>query len=372
MSEQILSQEEIDILVRGKTAREKQEETLSDLEKDAIGEVANISMGAAATTLSSLIGKRVEITTPRVTITTRSELQTEYPLPYVVVSVRYTAGLTGENLLVIKKQDAAVIVDLMMGGDASNPPEELNDLHLSAVSEAMNQMMGSAATSMSTIFHQTVNISPPSLRLINFAKEQLDPTIEYGNEQLVKIVFQISIENLIKSEMMQIIPLHFAKEMSLGLLGEFEEKIPSEPKESKTKETETASYSEPEIPIKPGNSHITAARQEVAAGSVMVQPVEFASFSATSTPKETANLTLILDVPLQFTVELGRTQKTIKEILELGPGAIVELDKLAGEPVDILVNGKPIAKGEVVVIDESYGVRITEILSTADRVSSLQ
>jgi len=104
----------------------------------------------------------------------------------------------------------------------------------------------------------------------------------------------------------------------------------------------------------------------------MVQPVEFAPFSAVSTPKETANLTLILDVPLQFTVELGRTQKTIKEILELGPGAIVELDKLAGEPVDILVNGKPIAKGEVVVIDESYGVRITEILSTADRVSSLQ
>lgn len=335
-----------------------------------MGEVANISMGTAATTLSSLVGKRVEITTPRVTITTRNKLQTEYPLPYVVVNVRYTAGLAGENLLIIKKQDAAVIVDLMMGGDGSNPPEELNELHLSAVSEAMNQMMGSAATSMSTIFHQKVSISPPSLRLINLAEEQLDPAIECGSEQLVQVVFQISIEDLLKSEMMQIIPLPFAKEMSLGLLGELRAKEPA-PKE----DVKAVSRPELETPVQPAakaSSHTAAARQEVAAGSVVVQPVEFAPFTASSPPKETGNLSLILDVPLQFTVELGRTQKTIKEILDLGPGAIVELDKLAGEPVDILVNGKPIAKGEVVVIDENYGVRITEILSSAERMSSLQ
>ncbi len=357
-------------MLQGKT------EALSDLEKDTLGEVANISMGTAATTLSSLVGKRVEITTPRVTITTRNKLQTEYPLPYVVVNVRYTAGLVGENLLIIKKQDAAIIVDLMMGGDGSNPPEELNELHLSAVSEAMNQMMGSAATSMSTIFHQKVSISPPTLRLINLAEEQLDPAIECGSEQLVQVVFQISIEDLLKSEMMQIIPLPFAKEMSLGLLGELKGEAPSEAKEPAPKEeAKSVSRPEPEMPVQPAakaGGHIAAARQEVAAGSVVVQPAEFAPFTASSPPKETGNLSLILDVPLQFTVELGRTQKTIKEILDLGPGAIVELDKLAGEPVDILVNGKPIAKGEVVVIDENYGVRITEILSSAERMSSLQ
>jgi len=356
------------MLLQGKTGGEKQEETLSDLEKDAVGEVANISMGTAATTLSSLTGKRVEITTPRVAITTRSKLQMEYPLPFVVVYVWYTAGLTGENLLIIKKQDAAIIADLMMGGDGSNPPDELNDLHLSAISEAMNQMMGSAATSMSTIFHKKVTISPPSIKLINFAEEQLDPTIESGSEFLVQIVFQMSIEALVKSEMMQIIPLPFAKEMSLGLLGEIREKPSSEPKEA----VKTSLPLEPEIPVTGGHSQVIDARQEAAAGSVVVQPAEFAPFVEPSAPKEKGNLALILDVPLQFTVELGRTRKTIKEILELGPGAIVELNKLAGEPVDILVNGKPIAKGEVVVIDENYGVRITEILSSAERLSNLQ
>ncbi len=335
------------------------EEALSDLEKDAIGEIANISMGTAATTLSNLIGKRVEITTPRVAITTREKLQTDYPLPYVVVDVRYTEGLAGENLLIIKKEDAAIIVDLMMGGDGSNPPAELGELHLSAISEAMNQMMGSAATSMSTVFQRKVNISPPSIRVVNFAEEQLDPAIEYGSEQLVHVVFKMTIEDLVDSEMMQVIPLNFAKEMARGLLGGFEEPVTtgasgavsSAPQGASAQVTETA---------KTGGSVVT------------VQPAQFAPFTAPSKPSEIANLDLILDVHLEFTVELGKTKKTIKEILELGPGSIVELDKLAGEPVDILVNGKQIARGEVVVIDENYGVRITEILSSTERIKSFQ
>lgn len=359
LSENILSQEEIDSLFRGVDEREKSKEKISfsDLEKDAVGEIANISMGTAATTLSNLIGRRVEITTPRVVVTTRSKLQTEYPLPYVVVDIRYTGGFEGENLLIIKKQDAAIVVDLMMGGDGSNPPDELDELHLSAISEAMNQMIGSSATSMSAIFKRKVSISPPSLRLINFAEEQLDPVIEYGCVQLIQVVFQVFIEDLIDSEMMQIIPLNFSKEMALGLLDELKEGSPSSISEELPKDVPSA---------------VSQAQQEVAVGgAVTVQPVQFASFVATPSPKETGNLALILDVPLQFTVELGRTKKTIKEILEFGPGSVVELDKLAGEPVDILVNGKQLAKGEVVVIDENYGVRITEILSSAERVSNL-
>jgi len=335
-------------------------EPLSDLEKDAIGEIANISMGTAATTLSNLIGKRVEITTPRVAITTREKLQTEYPLPYVVVDVRYTEGLAGENLLIIKKEDAAIIVDLMMGGDGSNPPAELEELHLSAISEAMNQMMGSAATSMSTVFQRKVNISPPSIRIVNFAEEQLDPAIEYGCEQLVHVVFKMTIEDLVDSEMMQVIPLNFAKEMARGLLGGFEE--PASPPGASGAVSSGPSRSSAQV----------AETAKTADNVVTVQPAQFAPFTAPSKPSEIANLDLILDVHLEFTVELGKTKKTIKEILELGPGSIVELDKLAGEPVDILVNGKQIARGEVVVIDENYGVRITEILSSAERIKSIQ
>lgn len=222
------------MLLKGRISDDsKEEELLSNLEKDAIGEISNICMGTAATTLSSLIRKRVEITTPKVHITTRNELQMEHPLPYVIVNVEYTAGLAGENLLIIKKRDAAVIVDLMLGGDGNNPPDDLNEIHISAISEAMNQMMGSAATSMSTIFNRTVNISPPSVRLVNLAEEQIDPSIEHGNEKLVHITFKMFIEDLVDSEMMQLIPLDFAKEMSRGLLGNLKDDSPSKPAEQK-------------------------------------------------------------------------------------------------------------------------------------------
>lgn len=315
-------------------------------------------MGTAATTLSNLIGKRVEITTPKVKVTTRNQFQLEYPLPYVVVNVRYTSGFVGENLFVIKQSDAAVIVDLMMGGDGSNPPTELNELHLSAISEAMNQMMGSASTSMSTIFNKTINISPPSLKLVNLAEEQID-SLEKEDERLILVTFKMFIEDLIDSEMMQLLPIGFAKEISKGLLGQLDEDTPP------AKQTTTGIVEEEQTPH--------AIQQHVHhEEGVAVQPAQFMPFEPISAPpKDTANLSLILDVSLQFSVELGRTYKTIKEILELGPGSIVELEKLAGEPVDVLVNGKPIAKGEVVVIDENYGVRITEILSSTERINKI-
>lgn len=354
-----MSQEEIDLLLRGEGGSSTKE--LSDLEKDAIGEICNISMGTAATALSNLLGKKVEITTPRVKVTTRSQFQLEYPLPYVVVNVRYTSGFVGENLFVIKQSDAAVIVDLMMGGDGSNPPQELNELHLSAISEAMNQMMGSAATSMSTIFNKTINISPPSLKLVNLAEEQID-SLEKEDETLVLVTFKMFIEGLVDSEMMQLLPFSFAREISRGLLGQLEE-APSEQQAAAGLAAETTTEEQTT-----GTGQQTVRRED----GVAVQPAQFMPFEpSTAPPKDTANLSLILDVALQFSVELGRTYKTIKEILELGPGSIVELEKLAGEPVDVLVNGKPIAKGEVVVIDENYGVRITEILSSKERIDRI-
>lgn len=333
----------------------------SAIEKDAIGEIANISMGAAATALSNLIGKRVQITTPELRITTKKQLQVEYPLPYVVVDVQYTEGFSGENLFIIKEEDAAIIVDLMMGGDGSNPPKELDELHLSAISEAMNQMMGAAATSMSTIFQRKVNISPPSLRLVNLAKEQLEAKIDAVQEQLIHVVFKITIEGLMDSEMMQLLPVNFAKNLTGSLLGSVEEEAAV---------VEPAIDNRVSMPLPP-EKEITQ-REPDRSNHTVVQPVQFAPFAETSNVVEPGNLDLILDVNLDFTVELGKTKKTIREILDFGPGSIVELDKLAGEPVDILVNGMQIAKGEVVVIDENYGVRITEILSSSERFKNLQ
>lgn len=368
-------------MLKGSAAGPSEETiALSEMEIDAIGEISNISMGTAATTLSSLIGKKVAITTPRVQLTTSDQLQTDYPLPYVIINVQYTAGLEGENLFVMKLNDAALIADLMMGGDGSNPSQELDEIHLSALSEAMNQMMGSASTSMSTIFNKKVNISPPSLRVKKFHEAELHLMVDSSNEQLIQIVFEMIIEDLVDSEMMQILPLKFAKELGRNLLGDLEGGAKDEKAEP---QPAPAAAPVQDIPVQPESQPAplipsgavppqTSVAAAAAADYIPVQPAQFAPFSSVATSKDTGNLNLILDVMLQFSVELGRTRKSIKDILDLGPGAIVELDKLAGEAVDVLINGKPVAKGEVVVIDENYGVRITEILSSAERLEKLQ
>lgn len=351
VSEKDLTQAEIDALLRG----EFNSSVLTEMEKDALGEIANITMGTAATTLSSIITKKVEITTPQLSITTQSKLRYDHPLPYVIVNVQYTDGLVGENLLILKIRDASLIVDLMMGGDTSEAPEELNDIHLSAIGEAMNQMMGSGATSMSSVFQKKVTISPPSVRVINLAEENIQP--HDNGDLLVKIVFRMAIEGIIDSEIMQLIPIDFAKQTAKYLIGKIGHSDGEQLQKHSTEQMPAMTKAVPE-----GS----------AASGIAVQQVQFAPLEENQSSHEMSNISLLLDVPLQFTVELGRTQRTIKDVLELGPGAIVELDKMAGETVDIYVNGKSIAKGEVVVIDENYGVRITEILSSTERISNLR
>lgn len=367
----ILSQEEIDALLRGTvtpntSTNEILPDTLSDLEKDALGELANISMGSAATTLSYLLGKKVEITTPQISITNLNAIRENYPKPYVVVDVKYTHGLKGSNVLVIHTYDAGVIVDLMMGGDGSNPPLELTDLHISAVSEAMNQMMGSAATSMSQMLNKRIDISPPTLDLIDLREQDI---MGGYPDSLVKISFRVVIQGLVDSEMMQLIPVPFAKDMVAELLGTNDmSKYQPKQKPVQNEFTKKAEpVSQPYIPEhKP-------APETPSQAHVSVSQVQFAQLHHEMNPMNVPpNLNLIMDVSLQLSVELGRTHKKIREILELTSGSIIELDKLAGEPVDILVNGKLLAKGEVVVIDENFGVRVTEIVSPMERVKNLQ
>ena len=200
------------------------DELLSPIEKDALGEIGNISMGSAATTLSTLLGHKVSITTPSVTVAPMNVIQQHYPLPYLVVEVAYTVGIDGNNVFAIQATDAAVIADLMMGGDGTNPDSELNEIHLSAVGEAMNQMMGAVATSLSTMFNKKIDISPPKVNLVDFGKEDLSD--KNNTEPVVRAAFRMEVDGLIDSEIMQIITLKVAKEMVDSLMGGNDEPEP--------------------------------------------------------------------------------------------------------------------------------------------------
>ena len=387
MSDGILSQEEIDALLNGDSPREDSIETprsfaISDFEEDALGEIGNITMGTSATTLSTLLKKKVSITTPKVTITTPEKLRTDYPLPYVVVEVDYTQGLQGSNILIVKESDAVIMSDLMMGGEGSINQTTLSEIDMSAVSEAMNQMMGSATTSLSSMFNRRIDIAPPALTLVDLGKNSLDFSSEY--DELVAIKFKMEIEDLVNSEIMQIIPVEAVKGMMTLLLGNSTEESGAEAVlDLLEPEPEVPAMSispdvvpEPEIPV--NNQAWEQPYYQSEPSSVRknqqfaVQPVQFANLQELSVNKPPQNIGLIMDVPLDVSVELGKTRKTIHDILELHQGAIIQLDKMAGEPVDLLVNGKLIAKGEVVVIDETYGIRITAIISPSDRMNKLQ
>lgn len=421
-----LTQEEIDALLNGaasepaasdSASNEEASSVLSDdllssMEKDALGEIGNISMGSAATTLSVLLGHKVNITTPTVSVDTMSTIQNQYPMPYLVVEVGYVIGINGNNILAIQASDASIIADLMMGGDGLNPQEELNDIHMSAVGEAMNQMMGTVATSLSTMFNKKIDISPPKVNLIDLGAEDKITDLVNNDEPVVKTSFRMEVDGLIDSEIMQILPLDVAKEMVSFLMGGGAEAEAQEapapapepapapvapepapvavapaqaaPPAPQPAAPQYAAPPQPQYAAPPQQPQYTAPpmgaqpvyappayANNVVSSGVPVQNAQFAPLTNEPVEVNAANISLIQDVPLQVTVELGRTKKSIREILEFSTGSIIELDKLAGEPVDIHVNGQLTAKGEVVVIDENFGVRITEIVSPMERVQSL-
>ena len=448
-------------------------EVLTDVEKDAIGEVANISMGSSATTLYSLVNRKVNITTPVVTLATWKTLLDSYEKPCVFIQIKYTQGLDGTNILVLKEHDVKVITDLMMGGDGTNTDGELGELHLSAISEAMNQMMGSAATSLSTLLQTVIDISPPESSLFDLTEVKDGKEISpFLGGTFVKIAFRMQIDDLVDSTIMQLYPIDFAKKLvetfintQMSSLDGTAEEQPTQVKDSASEQNMQGSaamagttdhMTQPgmdsmgqqssmnmngmnQMGMNPmgnmgmnqmgstpmgmngmnqmggmnmsqmgmnqmgmnqmgnmngmnpmGNSPMgmngmnqmgnmngmgmmnqmgnmngmgMMNQMGMPGQNVNVQPAQFQSFSNDqmgTTGQE--NIGLIKDVPLEVTVELGRTTKSISDILDFSPGTIIELDRIAGEPIDVLVNGKFVAKGEVVVIEESFGVRITEII----------
>lgn len=384
----ILSQEEINALLSddtGSGSAASEEGTLSDHEKDAIGEIANISMGTAATTLFSLVNRKVEISTPVVSMGRWEDVVKNYERPCVFIRIAYTVGLDGNNLLVLKENDVKIITDLMMGGDGTNTDGELGELHLSAICEAMNQMMGSSATSLSSMLNKTIDISPPVADLIDLQEDVDAESIdEFLSKEFVKISFKMEIGDLVDSEIMQLYPVSFAREMCANITQNMEadsaasvaESTPEPaPQPAPQAAPQAAPQPAPQMQAQPmmgqpmmgqpmmAQPMMQDMSQMYAGQQVNVQPAQFQPFMGElggAFQKE--NIDLIMDVPLEVTVELGRTSKSIQEILDLSPGTIIELNKIAGEPIDVLVNGKYVAKGEVVVIEESFGVRITEIV----------
>jgi flagellar motor switch protein FliN/FliY len=393
MMSEMLSQEEIDALLKGDSATAPQDNSSSQAgydnvltteEIDALGEIGNISMGTSATTLFTLLNNKVSITTPKVSVVTWDELSKQYTSPYVAVQVQYKEGLQGSNLLILKEDDVKVITDLMMGGTGENTPGSVGDLQLSAIGEAMNQMIGSSSTSLSAMFNKRIDIFPPHAFLLyfqNFSElEQFK-----SDEKVVRIAFKMEVGDVIDSEIMQLLPIDFAKELVKSLM----DNISAEPEPIFTGKIEEPQVKRPAVndsvsqPKKPESNNILSNGYEERQDHepairreerkvVNVQPVQYQTFDVEQLSAEKESIELIMDVPLEITVELGRTKKLIRDILEFSPGTILELDKLAGEPVDILVNGKYIAKGEVVVIDESFGVRITDIVSASKRLSKIQ
>lgn len=380
--------------------------TLTESEKDAVGEISNISMGTAATTLSSLLSQKVNITTPKVEVATWDDLSREYDRPCVMMQISYKEGLAGNNVLILKENDVKIITDLMMGGTGTaNPDEPLSELHLSAIGEAMNQMMGSAATSMSSMFNRKIDISPPVANLVETYNELDEGMPAFLNKPFVKVAFKMQIGDLIDSEIMQLYPKEFAQELLNMFMPSSDDSANSQPAsqpqaqpaasqapvQQPAPQPQTQPVQQPDMGMQQPNMmgqgmpmqgmpYGYGMPMQGMMGQAMpmqgmsmqgyaqpqdvnVAPAAFQPFATDVNPlSQKENIELIKDVPLEVTVELGRTTKSIKDILEFAPGTIVELNKIAGESVDVLVNGKYVAKGEVVVIEESFGVRITEII----------
>lgn len=396
MTSDMLSQEEIDALLKGGPSNEpsvefyeddnndKYEGLLSEIEMDALGEIGNISMGTAATTLSTLLNRKVNITTPRVTITTADELSDEYKLPFVAIDVSYKAGLEGANVLILNLDDAKIITDLMMGKDNFDISRDLTELDLSAVSEAMNQMMGSASTSLSEMFMKKIDIEPPRSLEITFSEGRNQIELLSTMSPIIKISFKMVIGDHIDSNIMQLVPIEFGKEMVSKLMGTSNNN--DEIQISEQKEELIVESTEPDInvDVKSDNSHNSSQVQRKPVArienidytntskkeeeKVLVKKPEFQSFDIASNLLYNEPIDLVGDIPVEITVELGRTNKKISQILEFGQGTVIELDKLVGESLNIYANGKYIAKGEVVVIDDSFGVRVTEIDNTNKKI----
>ena len=456
--------------------------SFSPVEIDAIGEILNISLGASATAASTMLDARVDITTPVVHVEKREEFSFSNLEPAVGVEITYIDGLTGDNVMLLKRQDVKAIVEMLMGMEIADEDFELNEMNISAICEVMNQMMGASATALSELLGKPVNISTPKSFEITSDEQFKDKYFTEGNAAMVVISFRLNIAEKLESEFMNLMPITLAKELVSGffpdgMLEELQEDMQEEEQTVPAKEAGMSNApqnqtAEPEeytvhnqmpVPEEYAPQGQSAVPEEYTAQSQTAVPVEYTAQSQTAVPGEYAvqnqmpvpgeyaaqnlasvpgmdtaqnqavmpaqagavqadasvfskeileiqrmqmelmehmrqmetarqerkpkqirvhssveptlreenggdsdpdsNLDLIMGVPVEVSVEIGRTRKLVKDILELNKGSLVVLDKLAGEQVDLFVNGQCIARGDVVVVDDNFGIRITQIVS---------
>lgn len=390
---------------------------LTPEEADILGEVGNISMSTAATTMSQLIGKPVNITTPVVSWIHFDEITRNLTTPKVVTEVRFESGIHGENILMVDTPDASVIADLMMGNDGSNRKDELSELELSAMSEAMNQMIGSASTAIAQMLSKKINIDPPHVTIWRDESDMQGSPL-HRDAHVARIAFKMTVGDLIDSEIMQIYTRETIDDIIGTMMGTLVEESPApepqapEPQAQPQPQTQPQaqmqqpdvqpaaapaqpqpqppSYAQappaPQQPAYPVHGEMPPQPQQAApqrapqiinepTGSqepVSVQRPAFQEFQSPQGSQAPRNIDLIMDVPLEVSVVLGKTKKTIHDILSLTRGSVVELNKFAEEPLEVYVNNKLIAKGEVVVINEKFGIRITNILDVQKRVDTFK
>lgn len=395
-----LSQEELDALLNGMNidgdngegdagssgSAAGAEGGLTPDQIDAIGEVANICSGSSATNLSTVLNQRVNITTPYVTLESIDDLISSTQQPCVLVQISYIEGISGSNIQILQKEDVKVITDLMLGGDGSNTEalgDELSDLHMSALCEAMNQMSGAAATSLYTMLNRKVDISPPKASLVDLRDEAVRKEVfgDVDDGKYVKVNFKLEIGDLVDSSYMQIYTLDFARNLYDMMSESQKEEENKSQSSAPAPQPEPASTPAAQAPQQPqmntaqaqpmgyapqqmmqGSPNMMGGYSGMAGNGVVVQTAEFNAFDNTIHPlDQVEQIGIINDVSLEIAVELGKTQKTVREILDFEEGTLIELNRLAGEMMDILVNGKVLAKGEIVVLEDKFAVQLKEI-----------
>ena len=376
----------------------------TDLHKDAIGEILNISMGSAATAVSEMLSAKVWITTPRVEVKTAREMEYHKLEPAVCIKIQYVKGLSGANIMVWKQDDVQLILNQLMGQPLEVSPDfEFDELNISAVSEVLNQMMGASATALSNFLGFTIDISTPQAIIMDEVSSNLDVTEFEPDDQVVAVNFDLEIDGVIKSEFASVMSIDLAKTITAKMMGEdagpMDEAAPAPepapapapaaapapaqaapaPQTAPTAGMPAADpaamgqipgygaqmpYPYPPYPMPPQGGYGYPMPQ---GAPINVQNAQFQSFDEPSvklTGEQKDNLNLLMDVPLQISVEIGSARRKVRDILEFAQGSIIELERQAGAPVDIVVNGNLIAKGDVVVIDDNFAVRITEIIKS--------
>jgi flagellar motor switch protein FliN/FliY len=371
MSDGSLTQDEIDALLQGSGSFDFGAKegapvlaALTPAQRSQFEGIIQKTVPSQASNLSMLVTKTANFGPIKVEMLSRENLLAELEDEIVQVTMPFSEGLLGEHLYILPESLATTIASLMMGQEEI----ELNEAALSALQEAIGQISGPVLTALGDAQKSTVLAEPPNASRI--AKDSLGVT----SETVVVVTYPILIEGEMPADMLEV----YTPEQISAVLSNV---APAAQPRSASPGPQSAPYTQPSARPTPSGMPGTSTVAPGFGGAVFgggagmqapnVQPVQFPNLQPGPPAAEHGNISLLMDVYMEMTVELGRTKKLIKEILGMGEGTIIELDKLAGEPVDILVNHKLIAKGEVVVIDENFGVRVTEIVSPMERMKDL-